>query len=205
MSIDSRERILVEAERRFAEAGLAGTSLSSIATAAGLGNAGLLHHFRSKAALYRAVLEAIATDLDARNAVTLAESDDPVDRLTGLVDNLLALNRDRPTALMIITREFLDRSGRIEGAGVLPLAGVVRDTVAVVHAGQQHRQMRPGDPLAITAALHGALLHGMLGRIVYERTEGARDSPPSHEDWESEIASAALSAVLLPQHGVTQH
>jgi TetR/AcrR family transcriptional regulator len=200
VSIDSRERILVEAERRFAEAGLAGTSLSSIATAAGLGNAGLLHHFRSKAALYRAVLEAIATDLDARNAVTLAESDDPVDRLTGLVDTLLALNRHRPTALMIITREFLDRSGRIEGAGVLPLAGVVRDTVAVIQAGQQHQQMRPGDPLAITAALHGALLHGMLGRIVYERTEGARDSPSTHDDWESEIAGAALSAVLLPQH-----
>lgn len=197
MSIDSRQRILAEAERLFAERGFAGTSLSSIATAAGLGNAGLIHHFPSKATVYRAVLESIAADLDERDAAALAAVDEPVDQLRGLVDALLSLHRDRPTALMIIAQEFLDRSGRIDTAGVLPLAGVVRHTVNVIHTGQQHGSIRKGDPLAMTAALHGALLHGCLGRPVYQRTSD--DSVDAeHREWESEITTAALAGIVTP-------
>lgn len=197
MSIDSRDRILTEAERLFAERGFAGTSLSSIATAAGLGNAGLIHHFPSKAALYRAVLEKIAADLDTRDAAALGATDDPVARLHGLVDALLSLHRDRPTALMIIAQEFLDRSGRIDAAAVLPLAPVVRDTVNVIRTGQQDGSIRGGDPLAMTAALHGALLHGCLGRPVYQRTaDGTVD--PDDRAWESAITTAALAGIVTP-------
>jgi TetR/AcrR family transcriptional regulator len=196
VSIDSRQRILTEAERLFARRGFAGTSLSSIATAAGLGNAGLIHHYPSKAALYRAVLDTIAADLDARDAAALAAADDPVAQLRGLVDSLLSLHRDRPTALMIIAQEFLDRSGRIDTAGVLPLAGVVRDTMRVIEAGQRDRSARDGDPLAMTAALHGALLHGCLGRLVYQRTATDSINPRPEDAWEHEITRAALAGIV---------
>ena len=197
MSIDSRQRILTEAERLFAERGFAGTSLSSIATAAGLGNAGLIHHFPSKATLYRAVLEAIATDLDTRDAHALSAADAPTAQLHGLVDALLSLHRDRPTALMIIAQEFLDRSGRIDTAAVLPLASVVRDTVDVIRTGQQDGSIRGGDPLAMTAALHGALLHGCLGRPVYQRTTGGAVNPED-QAWESAITTTALAGIVTP-------
>ena len=190
MSIDTPTRILAAAEQLFAEHGYAGTRIASIASAAGLGNAGLLHHFPSKAELYRAVLDSIAMELDARDVARDASAT-PVERLRRLIDNLLSMHRDRPAALAIIAHEFLDRSGRIEEADVLPLAGIVSTTVASLEAGQRDGTIRPGDPVAMTAALHGALMIGALGRTVYQRTAGVAAAG----EWEAELAQSALACV----------
>lgn len=192
--IDSPQRILAEAERLFAAEGYAGASLSRIARAAGLGNAGLIHHYPSKAAVYRGVLETIGADLDRRTEAAMAAADTPAEQLRGLVDALLRLADERPTALLVIAQEFMDRSGRIEEAGTLPLAAVVRDTVAVLEAGQRDGTVRDGDPVAMTAALHGALVHGLLGRTVYARTSGVTPG----DGWRREVAASALGSVLVP-------
>lgn len=167
--------------------------MSSIARAAGLGNAGLIHHFPTKAALYRAILESIGADLDARDAAGLADAATPLDRLRGLVDALTALGQEHPTALMIITQELLDRSGRIGSAAALPLAGVVRDTVTVIEDGQAEGSVRDGNPVALTAALHGALLMGFLGQAIYIRT-AERDSLDAA--WRQDVAAAAIAGVV---------
>ncbi|MEM7342724.1 MAG: TetR/AcrR family transcriptional regulator [Chloroflexota bacterium] len=192
MSVDTRDRILIEAERLFGQHGFTATRLASIASAVGLGNAGLLHHFPSKAALYRAVLDDIAADLDTRYQVD-DDSVSAVSKLKELIEGLLSMQRDRPSAMAIIAHEFLDQSGRIEGAEFLPLAGVVEDTVAILQAGQRAEVVRPGDPIAMTAALHGALIIGCIGRTVYHRTGGV----PSSDAWETELAHSALASVLL--------
>lgn len=191
--VDSAQRILVEAEQLFAERGFAGASLNAIAKAAGLGNAGLLHHFPSKAALYRAVLDGIGADFDRRNAAVLAASDDPVAQLEGLVGVLVALNRERPTAIMIVAQEFLDRSGRINEVDTLPLAGVVRDTLGVVEAGQAAGRVRAGDPMALVALIHGALVYGVLGTHVLGRiaAEGLEEG-----SWAESVADVVVSTVV---------
>lgn len=137
------------------------------------------------------MLESIGAELDERNAVALAEPD-AVSRLRGLVDALLGLQRDRPASLLIIAREFLDRSGRIEAAESLPLAGTVRDTVAAIEDGQRAGSVRDGDPVALTAAFHGALLNGVLARTVYERT-----ADRSADAWDESIVAASLALVLV--------
>jgi AcrR family transcriptional regulator len=53
---ESRDAILLAASQQFARHGYRGTSLASIAEAAGLSQPGLLHHFPSKKALLLAVL-----------------------------------------------------------------------------------------------------------------------------------------------------
>jgi AcrR family transcriptional regulator len=53
----ARARVVQSALRAFAANGYSGSSLSGIAAAAGLTNAGLLHHFRSKEDLLVAVLK----------------------------------------------------------------------------------------------------------------------------------------------------
>ena len=191
MSSNSRSRILVEAESQFGQNGFAGTRLSSIASAAGLGNAGLLHHFPSKAALYRAVLDTIAADLDSRYQIE-DQIVDPVAKLKELIDGLLTMARERPNAMAIIAHEFLDQSGRIEGAEILPLAGIVKDTIAILQAGQKAGTVRHGDPVAMTAAFHGAIIIGSLGRTIYGRTGGVQPSG----SWDVELAQSALASVL---------
>jgi len=65
VSTPTRERIVVEAMRLFAERGLRGTSVSQIEAAAGLspGSGGLYHHFSSKDAV---LAEGVARHLEIR-------------------------------------------------------------------------------------------------------------------------------------------
>jgi TetR/AcrR family transcriptional regulator len=56
-SSETRMSILESAERIFAEAGLAGARIDAIAAAAGVNKAMLYYYYKSKAGLYRAVLQ----------------------------------------------------------------------------------------------------------------------------------------------------
>lgn len=189
----SADRILAEAEARFAAAGYGGASLSSIARAAGLGNAGLLHHFGSKAALYRAVLEGVGTDIDERMDAAVVEVVEPDQRLRAVLAVLVDLGGDRPTALRIVMQEFLDDTDRIPRATVLPLAGAVSRTVAAVVEGQAAGVVVDGDPLALTARLHGTIFYGLLGTTVLGRVH----EPPG-EGWADRLVDAALAGLLAP-------
>ncbi len=184
-------RILERAEERFAAGGFGGASLSSIAKAAGLGNPGLLHHFPSKAALYRAVLEGVGEDMDRRMDEATAGLVGVDERLRALLGVLVTLGRERPTALRLVMHEFLDDTGRIEKATVLPLAGAVRRAVEVIEEGQSAGDVVDGDPLAIVSRLHGTLFYGLLGTTVLGRI----DAEPE-EGWADRLVDAALEGLL---------
>jgi len=72
----TRERILSEASTLFAQRGYAGTSTRDIASAVGIRQPSLFHHFPSKAAIADALLEyAVGTALaQARRIATMDES-----------------------------------------------------------------------------------------------------------------------------------
>jgi AcrR family transcriptional regulator len=82
---ESKEAILAAARQLFAKRGYRGTSLASIAEAAGLSQPGLLHHYPSKDALLLAVLA--SRDSEGSRIAT----PQPEAPSIGIIDGLAAL------------------------------------------------------------------------------------------------------------------
>lgn len=105
---ETRERILAAAERLFAEHGADGVSMSQLAAAAGVSKGNLFHHFPSKRALRRAVLQRACADFRAL-VEDLGRADLPSRaRLERFVRDHTARLAARRDAVRLILRALLD-------------------------------------------------------------------------------------------------
>jgi AcrR family transcriptional regulator len=78
----TREQLVTEATRLFAERGFDATSVEAVLDAAGVSRGSLYHHFRSKEALFEAVLDAAEARIgEATMLAALGAGDDPVGAL----------------------------------------------------------------------------------------------------------------------------
>lgn len=94
MSTESRERIVAAARRAFYERGFDETSFADLATISGIPKGNFYYHFRSKADLLVAVLEARSVDI-ARALARWAETlHAPGDRLKRFVRMMTAEQED---------------------------------------------------------------------------------------------------------------
>lgn len=105
-----KEQILEVALKMFAEYGYYGASIADIAASAGVSQAGLLHHFRSKAALMAAVLE--FRDRTNSERMILA-SDEPLRGVDALRHQIRMVQRNvaRPgltQLLLVVTMEAVN-------------------------------------------------------------------------------------------------
>ena len=78
----ARQRLIAAAAMVFSEHGFAGASIAAIAEAAAISKSTIFHHFDSKQALYRAVIESAAQDFGRQLDSVLSTRDDALECLS---------------------------------------------------------------------------------------------------------------------------
>jgi TetR/AcrR family transcriptional regulator len=152
------ERILDAALDVFAAYGFRGARIDQIAAAAGLSKPNLLYYFRTKDALYTAVLRRTLEmwleplrELDSRS--------DPRAALSAYIARKLAYSRSHPTASRLFAMEMLQGAPLLQQALAGPLADLVEAKSRTIEGWITQGRLAPVDPKHLIFAIWATTQH----------------------------------------------
>jgi len=196
------ERILDAAEDLFAARGYAGTTLRDVSTAVGLRSPSLYNHFRSKEALYAAVLERgisplLATFSDAVEMGERNRQEDP----SRLVHEVMALLAQRPKLPRLIQHETL--------AGGEHLSSMLREWIKpifvradqMLEAGSAASRWEPDQLPLLVIALYNIIVGYFTIAPLYKELNGADLLAREMLERQTRLYSEIVVTLLGPSAG----
>jgi len=159
----SAEQIVAAAAAEFAERGFAGARVDRIARRAGVNKAMLYYHFKSKQALYRAMLRRLFSEAAARIGA-IAASPMPaaakVDRVIAGMADIIGTHASLPA---IMLREIAEGGRHLDRNTLTILASIPRTVGGIVREGIADGSFRPVHPVFAYFSMLGPLVLFLAG------------------------------------------
>lgn len=165
----TRDLVFTAAATAFARDGFDGVGVDTIARAAGVNKAMLYYHFKSKLALYRAVvsdmLRAVSTAVAA-----VADSDvAPPAKIERFIETLATMREQRPWFPPLMLREMSAGAPHLDPSTLLLMRGVFTAFGRILEQGVQSGHFRPVHPVLAYVTILGP----MMMNAVRERAAAA--------------------------------
>jgi len=192
-----RDQVLRVAEALFARRGLRGVGLREIAAEVGIRAPSLFKHFKSKHALYNAVLLSIFSRLD--EVAARLDGEQPfAKRLEDFVSGYIDLVATDPNVVPLLFRELMERSDVMDPQTRAAASSIYLRLDAFLEAGQRAGAFRQIDRFRFQLALTGAILYHSLAARPYQTHVLNRSSPPDRAAWKRTVLELAQGALLAP-------
>ncbi len=154
----NESRILAAAERIFAQHGYRGATTERIAAEAHLPKAHVHYYFKTKANLYRRVLEAVLDDWMSA-ATAFDQSDDPAEALENYVTAKMAFSRKRPYGSRVWAKEIMGGAPVIQKFLGTTLKDWLKQRERIIQRWIRNGQMAPVNPRALLYMIWAATQH----------------------------------------------